>query len=105
MSTVKILRIGTSVAAANDLALGVGSYFVISGNTQINGIKASNAQNGQELKLQFSGTPTVKHSTAASAGYASLLLAGAADFAATADDVISLVFDGTYWREYARTAI
>lgn len=97
---------GADVAAANDLTLGAdGNYFTITGNTQINGIATANWLAGSMITLKFSGTPTVKHNTAAGAGFASLLLAGAADFVASADDTLTLVYDGTTWREIARAVI
>lgn len=97
---------GADVSSANDLTLGVdGNFFKITGNTQINGIATTNWIAGNCITLLFSGAPTVKHNTAAGAGFASLYLAGGADFSATADDLLTLVYDGTVWRETARTVV
>ena len=96
---------GADVTAANDTTLSKGNYFDITGATTINGIKSLGWTAGSLVTLQFDAAPLVKHNTAASAGFASILLAGAADFQASADDTLTLRYDGTYWREVSRTAI
>lgn len=96
---------GTDVASANDMTLTSGNYFDVTGAVQINGILITGWTAGSVVVLQFDGAPTVKHNTAASANYASLMLAGAGDFLASAGDTLTLVYDGTYWRETARTVI
>lgn len=94
---------GADVAAANDLTLGIlGNKFKITGNTQINGIAVANWQAGSEISLWFTGTPTVKHNTAASAGFASLLLNGSVDLVAANNTVLTLWYDGTNWQEQCR---
>jgi hypothetical protein len=95
--------LGANIAAANNLTLGLdGNSFTITGNTQINAITTSNWQAGSVVRLIFTGTPTLKHNTAGGAGTAVLLLAGAADYIAAANDVITLVYDGTSWHETSR---
>lgn len=95
---------GADVAAANDLTLGVdGNVFVITGNTQINHIVSTNWQAGSVLTLIFSGTPTVKTGQATSGANTIIRLAGAVDFSATANDVLTLVYDGTSFLELARS--
>jgi hypothetical protein len=96
---------GSDVASANDTTLSSGNYFDITGTTQINAIAVSGWQAGSEVTLQFDSTPTVKHNTAGSAGFASILLAGAVDFVAGTNDTLTLVYDGTTWREKCRTVI
>ncbi|MCK9629811.1 MAG: hypothetical protein M0R37_14620 [Bacteroidales bacterium] len=96
---------GADVTAANDTTLGSGNYFDVTGATQINGIASAGWTAGSVVVLQFDSNPTVKHNTAASAGFASLQLSGAGDFSSSAGDTLTLAFDGTYWREVARTAI
>ncbi len=94
---------GINVTAANDLTLGNdGNVFTVTGNTQINAITTANWQAGSQIQLIFSGTPTVKNNTAGGAGTATILLAGGVDFAAAANDVLTLVYDGTNWHESAR---
>lgn len=96
---------GADAASANDTTLGHGKYFDITGTTQINGIATAGWDTGVVITLQFDSNPTVKHNTAASAGFASLLLAGAGDFSASAGDTLSLLYDGSTWREVARAVI
>lgn len=95
---------GTPVAAANDLTLGRGGCrFVISGNTTINAITTLGWPGGSIVSLVFSGTPTVKHNTAGSAGTAKLLLSGGGDLTASANQTLTLMYDGTQWQEMARS--
>lgn len=97
---------GANVTAANDMTLGNdGNFFYVNGNTQINGIANTDWTLGSYVTLVFSGTPTVKHNTAAGIGFSSLLLAGGVDFATTANDLLYLIQDGTYWREVSRTVL
>lgn len=97
---------GAAVAAANDLSLGfAGNLFHITGATQINAITTAFWQAGSEITLIFDSTPTVKHNTAGGAGTAKILLAGAADFVATANDLLCLIYDGTSWFEKGRSVI
>lgn len=95
---------GAVVAAANDLSLGFnGNVFHISGATQINAIAISYWQAGSVIRFIFDSNPLVKHNTAGGAGTAKLLLAGAVDFASTANDVLTLVYDGVSWFEVSRS--
>ena len=93
----------TGVTAANDLTLIEGNSFPVSGNTQINAITTANWQQGSVIMLFFSGTPVVKNNTAGGAGTATLLLAGGADFNATANDVLTLLYNGVNWIEVSRS--
>ena len=94
---------GVDVASATDITLGLGNYFDITGTTQIDTIAATGWTAGSVVTLQFDASVTVKHNTAGTG--AVMLLAGAVDFAATVGDTLSFVFDGTAFRELARTAI
>jgi hypothetical protein len=98
---------GANVGAAGTLTLGTdGNFFSITGNTNIDFITTTNWQAGSEITLQFTGTPTVNHNTGSPPGStAAILLAGAANFAATANDTLTLVYNGTNWVEKARTVI
>lgn len=97
---------GAIVTAANDLTLGSdGNLFHISGTTTINAITTASWQAGSEVMLIFDGSVTVKHNTSGSAGTAKMLLAGAVDLSATANDTLSLAYDGTSWFEKSRAVI
>lgn len=94
---------GSNIVSANDLTLlGDGNIFPVSLNTTINGIATANWQAGSVVSMHFSGTPTVKHSTAASAGFASFKLSGSVDLVAAVDTILTVYFDGTYWQELSR---
>jgi hypothetical protein len=94
---------GAAVASANDLTLGLdGNLFAITGTTTINGIAIASWQAGSFITLKFSDALTVKHNTAAGAGFARLSLAGGVDFLPVAGNSLSLVYDGTYWQEVSR---
>jgi len=101
---------GADVASANDLTLGSdGNVFEITGTTQINAIDTTAWVNGCVATLLFTSNPTVKHNTSGGAGTAVILLAGAADFSATAGDTLTVrlcEIGGTQaWREIGRAVI
>jgi hypothetical protein len=94
---------GADVASANNLTLGSdGNTFNITGTTQINALTVANWQAGSRIHLIFASTPTIKHNTAGGAGTAVILLSGAVDYVAAANDVLSLIYDGTSWHEVGR---
>lgn len=97
---------GANVTAANDMTLGAdGNVFGIVGTTTINGIASAGWKAGAIVVLLFGASVTVKHDTAASAGFDSFQLAGAGDFSATDNDTLTLMYSGTHWVEMARTVI
>ena len=101
---------GADVASANDLTLGSdGNCFEITGTTQVNRIVNTGWQNGSKVTLLFTSTPTVKHAQASAGANIIILLAGAADFVASAGDTLTLMLceiGGTQaWREVARAVI
>lgn len=99
-----LLNKGADVASANDITFASDANFVdITGTTQINTIATTTWNAGSIIVLQFDGSVTVAHNTAGTG--ASILLAGAVNFAATADDTLMLIYDGTTWREISRTVI
>jgi len=95
---------GADVSSAGDLTLGVGNVFHITGTTTINAITTTDWQAGSEVTLIFDASVTVKNNTAGGGSTAVMRLGGAADFAATARDVLKLVYDGTEWFEVTRSA-
>lgn len=97
---------GSDAASSDEVTLGDGNYFDITGTTTINHITKTNWQAGSIVVLQFDGSVTVTHNSGSVSGTeASILLAGAANFDATASDTLTLVYDGTTFREIARTVI
>jgi hypothetical protein len=99
-------RQGTSIAAAATLVLIGGQKYIITGNTNVDFIQNTGYELGDEVTLFFTGTPTLNYNTAAPpAGSSPLLLAGAANFGATAGDNITLCRQATGWTEKSRTVI
>lgn len=98
---------GTDVASADEITLGTdGNYFDITGTTTINHINNTDWQAGSVVILQFDASVTVTHNAGSPTGTeADILLAGAANFPATANDTLTLVYDGVTFRETARTVI
>lgn len=97
---------GSDIASADEITLGLdGNYFDITGSTEINHITETGWQAGAVLVLQFDASVIVKHNTASTPPEAPILLSGAGDFSATADDTLQLVYDGAAWREISRTVI
>ena len=95
---------GANVASAGDLTLGsAGNSFSITGTTTINAITTTSWQAGSVIRLIFASTPTVKNNTAGGASTAKMLLNGGVDFSATANDVLTLIYDGTNWLECSRS--
>lgn len=85
---------GTSVASATALPLPTGRVFHVTGTTTITSITATNFQSGVVITLIFDGILTFTDGN-------NLKLAG--NFVTTADDTITLAFDGTNFYEIARS--
>lgn len=102
---------GADVASATNLTLGAdGNTFEITGTTQIDLILITSWRNGSVITLVFNESLTVRHGIATSGSNVTILLAGAANFSATANDTLTLVLcettaGGQAWRELARTVI
>lgn len=97
---------GANVTAANDTTLGSdGNYFVITGTTTINGIASASWQSGSRIILQLPASLTVKHNTAAGAGFASLSLNGNVDLVTTVQTMLPLVYDGTLWQQESAVSV
>ncbi len=110
-STTSVGRIlatqGADVASANDITLGAGNAFEITGAVQMETIIITDWQNGALITLLFTSNPLVKHNTAG--GGSVILLSGAGDFSASAGDTLTLILSeiggSQAWREVARTVI
>lgn len=97
---------GADVASGSTITLGSGNYFDITGTTTINHITTTGWNNGTVIILQFDASVTVTHNAATPpANTAAILLSGAANFSATANDTLMLVYDSATWHEVARTVI
>lgn len=100
---------GADVASATNLTLGSdGNAFEITGTTTIDLILITGWQNGSVVRLVFNESLTVRHGIATSGSNVTILLAGAANFSATANDTLTLMLcettaGGQAWREVARS--
>lgn len=86
---------GTSVASATALPTPTGRIFHVTGTTNITSITSTAIGAGCIITLVFDGVLTVTDGN-------NLKLAG--DFITTADDTLTLGYDGTNWYEIARSA-
>jgi len=83
---------GADVASANNLSLGTdGNAFEITGTTTINLISSIGWQNGAVIRLVFSSSLTVTNNAGTSGTNINILLAGGANFSATANDCLTLM--------------
>lgn len=84
---------GAAVASAAALPLPTGNVFHVTGTTNVTSITSTNFQSGVVITLIFDGALTFTDG-------GNLVLAG--NFVTTANDTITLAYDGTNWYEIAR---
>jgi hypothetical protein len=96
---------GSDVASANDITLGLGNYFDLTGVTDVQRILGTGWTAGTVITLQTDGAIKIVNNTAAGGGYYGFQLAGSANFEMTAGDTLTVVFDGAWFREIARSVI
>lgn len=98
---------GTDVSSGGTITLTEDDrYFDVTGTTTIDHITIGDFTAGDQVIFQFDASVTVTHNAGAPpAGTAAILLSGAGDFSATLDDTLTLIYDGSTWRETARTVI
>jgi hypothetical protein len=98
---------GPDVASATTITLGDANYFDITGTTTVTYITTTGWDPGAIVTLQFDGSVTVTHNggSPVAGTSAAILLAGAGNLSATASDTLTLVYDGTTWRQLAVSAI
>lgn len=91
----------TAIASANAITIPIpGNLFYITGTASISGAGNTNTNRGRVVTFLFESTAQVAQ---ASGGGTNFKLAGAANFNATAGDTLTLVSDGTFWIEIARS--
>jgi hypothetical protein len=98
---------GADIASATTITLGNdGNMFDITGTTTTTYITTTDWPPGSIIVLQFDGSVTVTHAGGAPAATsAALALASASNLSATANDTLTLIYDGVVWRQIAKTAI
>lgn len=87
---------GASVASAAALPAPTGRVFHVTGTTTITSITSTNFQSGTVITMIFDASLTVTHG-------GNIILAGAANFSATANDTLTMAYDGTNWYEVCRS--
>jgi hypothetical protein len=87
---------GAAVASATALPVPTGNVFHVTGTTTITSITSTNFESGACVTMIFDGILTL------TAGN-NLKMAG--NFVTTANDTISLCYDGTNWYETARVVV
>lgn len=97
---------GVDIASASTFTAGAdGNFFTVTGSTNIDFITTSDWTAGSELTLEFTGTPTLNHNTAAPpANTAPLFLSASTPFVCTVGCVLKFIYNGTVWKELSRTA-
>jgi hypothetical protein len=90
---------GADVASATTITLVDGNLFDITGTTQIDAMTSTNWQAGSMVVLHFDAILTVTHNTGADGFF----LQGAASFVTTADDTLTVIWNGTRWEEISRS--
>lgn len=102
---------GADVASTTNLVLGSdGNAFELTGTTKVDLISNLSWQNGAIVTIIANESVTIDHGTTTSTTNITIRLAGAADFAMTAGDTLTLLLsettaEGQAWRELARAAI
>jgi hypothetical protein len=97
---------GTNVASTNNMTLyNDGNYFNITGANTINLINSVGWTSGSEITLYSATAPTIAHNQTASGDYKTILLSDSSDYLLETDAIITLVYDGTYWREKSRSQL
>lgn len=93
---------GANVASASTITLGNGNYFSVTGTNTIDCIVGTGWTAGSEVVLDFAGVLTVTDSSGGCAGADKPINIGAA-FTSSADDTLTLIYNGTAWKETARS--
>ena len=93
---------GPDIVGAATITLGDGNYFDITGNTNIDFMTTTGWQTGSVVVLQFDANSGANDNTVSPpANTAAFDLAG--DFTASSGDTLTIIFDGTFWREISRS--
>jgi hypothetical protein len=95
---------GADVASENDITLGDGNVFNVTGTTQVNRILVTGWQVGSIVTLYFTSALTLKHGQTYGSSYAGITLQGAVDLVIAAGDSITICLNtSTTWKEIARS--
>lgn len=100
-------KLGPNVASGTSITLPLsGNAFNMTGTTQTDYASTTGWQAGAVVTLIFSTAITIRHNQgAAPTGFVKFMLAGAVSFVSSAEDTLTLRYDGVAWREIARAVI
>lgn len=87
---------GASVASASALPVPTGRVFHVTGTTTVTSITSTNFQAGTVITMIFDASLTFTHGS-------NIILAGGVNFSATANDTLTMAYDGTNWYEVCRS--
>lgn len=94
---------GEDVASAGTITLTEGNFFDITGAVTINYITTIGWKTPSVVRFQFNTGITLNHNTGSvPADTAAMFLNGSANATFTAGSTLTLLYDGTLWRELAR---
>lgn len=93
---------GGNVASAATITLSDGNFFIVTGTTNIDCITTTGWTAGSVAYLDFSGVLTVNDSTGGCGANTANVNVSAA-YTTTANDTLTIVFDGTNWVELGRS--
>lgn len=99
---------GADVASASTITLGSGNSFELTGTTAVTLITSTGWTEGSIITLIANENVTITNGTATSGSAVTIKLAGATNFAMTADDTLTLILSsttagGVAWREVSRS--
>lgn len=97
-------NVGADISSGSTITLTTGNLINITGTTSINYITTTGWKKGSVVCLDFNSGPiTINHNSSSPASTsAALFLASNSLFSFKAGSVLTLIYDGTYWREIAR---
>lgn len=93
---------GPNVASANDITLGAGNSFAITGTTTINRIMGTGLLDGAIINLIFESTCLVANNVAAGSGYLPILLMGRSTSNFRGNETLTLIKTATAFIQTAR---
>jgi len=96
---------GDSIASTSTITCGEGNLFDITGTTTINHITTTEWKKGSTVSFHFLAGPiTVTHNAGSTpANTSPIYLDNSSNFDFKAQSMLSVIYDGTEWREIART--
>lgn len=107
LNRLQTSKSATSVASATTLTLNTdGNLFSISGTAASKYVSTDGWSAGAVVFLVFEGAVVVHDDEGTTpTGSADITLASGGDFTSAAGDLLGLIYNGTVWKEFARTVI